>query len=183
MIKVTKFKKRKNPANWYSEERILNGKKVLGITADNHLINHLGLKVLIKPFNFLKLVDTDLNELKDKNLDFILKWMKEDKPVAHPFIKIMIPDDWFNNKYAKNGFIKSKESPYVLTHEGRHRMASSVILYENIPVEVYLFFVGEGKQYIRTNNIDNNFRSNLLNNGIYSEFDERLINNAIEKLL
>lgn len=176
--------KARNPANWYSDDRLLNDEKVLGITADNQNIDYLGLRCLMKPNTFLKLVDTNPHDLQDKNLDYIIKRMENHKPIAHPFLKIMIPDTWpkTNNKIS-GGFIKSNDPCYVYTHEGRHRILAFLLIYENIPTEVLLFFKGEKGKEIRNRHIDSNFERNLLQNGIYSEFNQKLIENPVIDLI
>ena len=184
MIRITK---KQNPANWYSKNRILNNKEVIGVTEDMINIDYFGLTSLIKPLTFFKLLDLStlehLEYLKDKSYYYILDWMRKKKPVGHPYLRILIPDEWFKGKSAIQGFIKSNKGSIIVGHEGRHRTLASYNLYGNKPIEVYLFFNDKNGQKIINEYIDNNFEYNLLNNGIYSEGFNNLVINPIDKIL
>lgn len=183
-VKIEVKNNRKNPAKWYSKDRLLHNKEVIGVTGDMMDIDYFGLISLIKPLDFFKLVDlSNLEYLKDKNYYYILDWMNKKKPVGHPYLRISIPNEWFRDKYAAQGFIKSNEPPRIIGHEGRHRTLSSYMLYGNDPIEVFLFFNGEKGQGIRNEHLDGNFKYNLLHNEIYSEFNKQIVVNSIKKLL
>lgn len=115
---------------------ITDNKNGLGAVPINLGIDFLGLRVIMRPKEFLKLVKISKFGLEKSNIDYIKNYIKSGGKIGSPFLNIYIPKPW------ENGTRDFKTAAKIISHEGRHRMAA---IYElaDIPVEVHLFFKTE----------------------------------------
>lgn len=113
----------------------------IGNTPNGHPseVSYRGLVVAMKPSVFLALADK-LDESDNSRMEQLLK---DGKAIASPFLKLKVPDEWFEGDFSKPA--------KVLDHDGRHRMKAIKTLYGDKPVEVHLFPTGENRQFRRKN--------------------------------
>jgi len=137
------------------------GQIVLGNTPYNSSITYFGIRVLVKPSIFSKLVPHD-----NKNVDYIVEWLLAGKPIGAPFLKILIPyENWNNREF---------EPAKILGHEGRTRMRAIRRTFGDIPVETHLIIKTEnrfieGREALVNGPLSYNIYLNLLNREIWDE--------------
>lgn len=107
----------------------IDNKDGLGSVPNNQEVDYLGLRVIMKPQIFLKLAK-QFSPQQDK-IQKMIELVKT-KPIAAPFLDIVIPEEWEDNDF--------QQSAKVSGHEGRHRMIAVNELYGDDPIEVHLFF-------------------------------------------
>lgn len=104
----------------------------LGQVPNNSNVDYMGLRVLMKPSVFLKLALPFSPDSKgEENIVYMVKLIKEGKPIAPPFLQIEIPEVWEKGLTGTPAKIDG--------HEGRHRMTAIKIAEGDHPVEVHLF--------------------------------------------
>ena len=104
----------------------------LGATSSNSNIDYRGLRVLMRPSDFLKLA-RPLTE--PTSVDYITQHLKNDGALGSPFLVVDIPEEW------ENGNLRSFAK--VVGHEGRNRMVAVQKLEGDAPVEVHIIPNGE----------------------------------------
>ena len=111
-----------------------------GRTPNNQDIDYFGTKVMMKPSVFLKLASPlPIDDEARKKIDAMKAHTKAGGKVAAPTLYIEVDDCWF-----KEQFMNQKFTPYILMHEGRHRMNTQIELEGDVPVETHLLLRSKG---------------------------------------
>lgn len=117
----------------FDQDSVIDNVKGLGAVPNNQNVDYLGLKVKMKPSDFLKLA-APLKRSQAASADHIKQHLKQGEKIGAPWLQISIPPEW-----GKNNF---KKPAKVTDHEGRNRMFALLELYGDKPVETHLFFSG-----------------------------------------
>lgn len=104
----------------------------IGQVPNNANVDYLGLRVLMKPSQFLKLAHDVMVPRQSK--EHIKAAIQGGAAIGAPFLNIDIPKKWQDNDMSI--------AAHVIGHEGRHRMMAVKELSGDIPLEVHLFFLG-----------------------------------------
>jgi len=107
--------------------------KGLGEVPDNQNVDYLGLRVLMRPSVFLRLVHS-LPREQAQSADYIQKHLEQGGSIASPWLVISVPPEW------ETGDLEMPAK--VVGHEGRNRMYAVMETEGDAPVETHLFFSG-----------------------------------------
>lgn len=121
-----------------------NGK---GITPNNREIDYIGMRVLMKPEDFLRLAQSLPVTPKEK--EKIEAMIQSGVAFAPPWLKISVPNEW--KAFDQPPEVRFAKYGEVIEHEGRHRMLAHLWEVGNEPVEVHVVLQSPGKEW-RTRN-------------------------------
>lgn len=118
----------------------------IGSVPYNQNVNYMGFTAMMKPSKFLELA-ADLDEPKQKSIDYIRKSIGEGKAVGSPFLQLDF----------KNGKVKG--------HDGRHRMMVIQEVNGDQPVPVHFFGTGEQRARLLDEGKISTLRSSITGEG------------------
>jgi hypothetical protein len=118
----------------------------IGSVPYNQNVNYMGFTAMMKPSKFLELA-ADLDEPKQKSIDYIRKSIGEGKAVGSPFLQLDF----------KNGKVKG--------HDGRHRMMVIQEMNGDQPVPVHFFGTGEQRARLLDEGKISTLRSSITGEG------------------
>lgn len=102
----------------------------LGAVGVNQRIDHLGLRVMMRPSVFHRLA-FPLTRERAPSADALKELMAQGVAIGPPLLEVEIPAEWEYGDF--------RQSARVTGHEGRNRMYAAMELYGDEPVEVHLF--------------------------------------------
>lgn len=137
----------------------------LGYTDSLRDIEYFGYQVEMNPDIFLKLTTPNNWQADEDSKKFINNALNSGKKISSPFLKIFIPEGWFEDEY--NGHAK------VVGHEGRHRMVVLQELQGNKLVPVSLKFTSNVHE-LRSRHIKLEWKEQI-QKGLVSQFTNTLV--------
>lgn len=114
-------------------ESVIDNVKGWGAVPDNQNVEYLGLRVLMKPSQFLKLA-SPLKRSQATSVDQIRSHMESGGKIGAPWLEVGIPPEWSQGDYTKTARITG--------HEGRNRMMALQEIQGDEPVETHIFLGG-----------------------------------------
>jgi hypothetical protein len=124
--------------NWVTgkalTESFVDNTKGWGNTPNNQNIDYLGLRVKMKPSQFLSLASY-LHPEHATSVDPILNHLKKGGKIGAPFLEIVVPKEWSTGDLSKPA--------KIVAHDGRNRMTAIQELEGDPLVETHLFFRNE----------------------------------------
>lgn len=115
-------------------ESFIDNTKGWGNTPNNENVDYLGLRVKMKPSQFLSLASY-LHPEHATSVDPILDHLKKGGKIGAPFLEIVVPEEWSTGDLSKPA--------KIVGHDGRNRMTAMQELEGDSPVETHLFFRNE----------------------------------------
>jgi len=124
---------REDELDEYKADNDINGKG-LGTTGYNSNVDYRGLRVLMKPSDFLSLA---AHLPSPTSVDYIVQHMEKGGSLGSPFLIIDIPEKYFDGDFTGLNYAQ------VVGHEGRNRMLAIQKVEGDEPCEVHIFGYGE----------------------------------------
>jgi hypothetical protein len=123
----------------------------IGITPNNKDIDHIGMRVLMRPDDFIRLAQP--LPIDDEEEAKIKAMATSGKKFAPPWLKIEVANEW--KAFDKSPEFRFAKPGRIIEHEGRHRMLAHKLEHGNVPVEVHVVLQSPNKEW-RTSNWTNN---------------------------
>jgi hypothetical protein len=143
---------------------LMDSKEGIGAVPYNQDVEYFGLKVMMRPKTFLALATHYVP--KQRDIDSMIEYIKEGKPVGPPFLQLEIPERWQEGDFSQPAKVDG--------HEGRHRMTAILQAEGNDPVETHLF-----PRYYRARDIDRYWVA-AFGRGLLAEGTERLVKDVLK---
>lgn len=122
----------------------------IGITPNNREIDHIGMRVMMKPEDFIRLAQP--LRMDDEEEAKVKAMATSGKAFAPPWLKISVPNEW--KAFDQPPEVRFAKPGRIIEHEGRHRMLAHELENGNSPVEVHIVLQSPGKEW-RTRNWTN----------------------------